>query len=393
MRVCLLTLALISGLFTGLQARLLSPQAKISLLTIAPGEELYSAFGHTAIWVDDPITGINTVYNYGTFDFQPPLWKFYLNFASGRLNYRLDTESYAHFERVYHYFERSYSAQVLQLTAAQKQRVYDFLEYNYLPENREYLYEFFYDNCATRVRDLFQEVLGDTLQYADYGVETDKTFRDYLWVYLKDRRWVGFGIDLLLGAAVDRPATHAEAMFLPDFLAEEFDRARLQTASQMEKTFVRRTVQVYRGKAAVVAEPWPLRPLVICWVILGIVATFTARKWSDMQYRSGWDASLFIIAGIAGLILFLLWFATIHTATVQNYNLLWLLPTHLVAGFALLRKRRPSWLRGYFFFAAATTALPILGWFFLPQHFNPAFLPVMLLLLLRIGVFLRKSQF
>ncbi|MEM9984176.1 MAG: DUF4105 domain-containing protein, partial [Bacteroidota bacterium] len=201
---------------SSLTSKTLSNRAEISLMTIAPGAELYSAFGHTAIWVSDPLSGVNTMYNYGTFDFKPDsLTQFYLNFTQGRLNYRLDTESYRQFDYVYHYFKRSYFAQVLDLTQDQKQAVYDFLETNYLPANRYYLYEFFYDNCATRVRDLFQEVLGDSLTYVGAQASMGMSFRDLLHQYLGDRRWPQFGIDLALGAVVDRDITPWESMFLP----------------------------------------------------------------------------------------------------------------------------------------------------------------------------------
>jgi hypothetical protein len=365
-------------------AKPLSPRAEISVLTIAPGAELYSAFGHTGIWVHDPLgSGVNTVYNYGTFDFQEgKLLEFYLNFVSGRLNYRLDVESFRRFEYVYHYYERSYSAQVLDLDQDQKQAVYDFLETNYLPENRYYLYEFFYDNCATRVRDLFQAVLGDTLRYHAAQEPLEVTFRDLLWEYLRHRRWVGFGIDLILGADVDRPITPWESMFLPDYLAVELGQAQLQLGEEAHP-LVKETRDMYQGRPAIAGEPWYLRPWFALSLLLLAVGALTYQEWQRGQRWRGLDAALLLVSGLAGLVIFLLWFATIHTATVDNWNLLWLPPTHLVAGVLLARRQPPAWLQYYLWVSAGLTALPIVGWFFLPQAFNPAFLPWMLMLLTR----------
>lgn len=369
----------------------LSPQAEISLLTIDPGADLYSAFGHTGVRVHDPATGFDRVYNYGTFDFQPPLWKFYVNFMQGRLNYRLDTESYRRFERVYHYYGRAYFAQVLNLSQAQKQAVYEFMETNYLPENRYYLYEFFYDNCATRVRDLLKEVLGDSLHYYQPQEPLDMTFRDFLWLSLDKRRWAGFGIDLGIGAVVDRPITPWESMFLPEFLAVEFGKATVQTP-RGEEALVATRRNLYPGTYTVTAEPWYIRPIFLFWLLFAVGLGLTLRQWQRdrsaaelRRPRVIGDVLLFTLSGFAGLVLLLLWVATIHTATVQNYNLLWLLPTHLVAGFALLRKRSPSWLHRYWQVSTLVTLVPILGWYVLPQHFNPAFLPWMLLLVMRSG--------
>lgn len=365
------------------QGRLLSNRARIHLLTVAPGAELYSAFGHTAIWVQDPLAGINTVYNYGTFDFQQgKLTEFYLNFLQGRLNYRLEIESYREFDYVYHYFQRSYTSQVLDLTQEQKQAVYDFLEYNYLPENRFYLYEFFYDNCATRVRDLFTTVLGDTvLQWHEPEQLMEATYRDLLWEYLRDRRWVGFGIDLILGAVVDEPITPWQSMFLPDYLALEVGQAQLTYPGDTVALVSEKNL-LFEGEAAVRAEPWFLWPITIWTVLLVATGLITYLGWQRQRWWRGIDVGIFFLSGLAGLVMLLLWTATIHTAVVENWNLMWLWPTHLIAGLMLIGRPRP-WLRYYFLPSAALTLLTVLGWFIIPQTFHPAFLPWMLILALR----------
>ncbi len=363
--------------------RQLSSRAEISLLTIDPGADLYSAFGHTAIWVSDPLAGVNTVYNYGTFDFSSGSnYDFYLNFSMGRLNYRLEVETYREFDYVYHYFQRSYKAQVLNLDQEQKQAVYDFLEYNYLPENRYYLYEFFYDNCATRVRDLFTEVLGDSvLQWQQPHESMDASFRDLLWEYLQDRRWVGFGIDIALGAVVDEPITPWMSMFLPDYLAIEIDKTTVITPDGPEP-LVAETRNLFEGTSVVHREPWYISPIFVFWMLFLLVAGVTYLGWRKKRLLRIVDFWVFFLSGFSGLVILLLWTATIHTAVVQNWNLMWLWPTHLVLAFFLIRRPAP-WVRYYFMAATLATGMTILGWFFIPQEFHPGFLPWMLMLGLR----------
>lgn len=130
---------------------------RISLLTCAPGEEIYSLFGHTAIRYEEPARGIDRVYNYGLFSFNTP--NFTLRFALGNADYRLGVEDYRHFAVEYEYFGRSVWQQTLNLTAEEQQQLITLLEENYRPENRIYRYNFFYDNCATRPRDKVEESL------------------------------------------------------------------------------------------------------------------------------------------------------------------------------------------------------------------------------------------
>ena len=365
-----------------LPGQALSPAAEVSLLTCAPGVDLYSAFGHSAIRIYDPVLGLDRVYNYGTFDFDPP--GFYLEFIRGKLNYRLDTEPFGQFERVYQYFQRSYTAQVLDLSPAQRQAMFQYLELNYLPANRYYLYDFFFDNCATRIRDVFDAVLGDSLRWAATDAPGPETFREMLDHGLAERPWADLGIDLVLGAVIDRPATYREQTFLPDYLAAETGRAQVIRAGQ-PRPLVQGEQVHFTAPPPFGPTPWYLHPWL--WLMLLPLAAlvYTWRRWGRPQARFPADGVLFTLAGLGGWVVLLLWVATDHTATAGNWNVLWLLPTHLLVGPLLFLRRRPVWVTTYFRVATLLISLLLLGWWWLPQALNPLFLPLMLALLLRTG--------
>ncbi|MEZ4903502.1 MAG: DUF4105 domain-containing protein [Spirosomataceae bacterium] len=181
-------------------AQTLSREAKVSLITVSPGEELYSSFGHNALWISDPALGIDRVYNYGTFDFRTD--NFYIKFLRGTLPYQLSVSPI--YNTIYgaQYENRSVTEQVLNFSPAQKQRIFDFLENNYLPQNRQYAYKFFYDNCATRLRDAIQVAGGDSLLFDSQTVATDsipKSYRQWMNKYLKGKPWSRYGMNLAIG--------------------------------------------------------------------------------------------------------------------------------------------------------------------------------------------------
>lgn len=381
LRRLLLAVACWGFLSGALFARTLSPNATISLITCAPGEELYSAFGHSAFRVQDPVLGIDTVYNYGTFNFNTP--NFYLKFMRGKLEYQLDRDPWGEFEYVYRYLHRTYEEQVLRLSPDQVQAVYDFLQENYRPENRSYLYDFFFDNCATRLRDIPEEVLGADLRWGA-PTKTGASFRDYLHEYLTQKSWIEFGIDLVLGAVTDREANVREQMFLPDYLASAFDGAEVSTPAGWQPLVVSRRV-LYQSPDVVPPTPWYALPITVFLVLLGL---FLAYTWATRKgIRSyGIDAVWWFVLGLAGWLMLLLWVATDHTATSLNWNLLWAQPLHLVAAIALLRRQKPAWLSWYF---AATGAIAVVllafgAW--LPQAFPLALYPVFAIITLRAGV-------
>ena len=353
----------------------LSPMAEISLLTCDPGQELYSTFGHSAIRVRDPQLQMDRVYNYGTFDFNTP--NFYLKFCQGKLNYKLDVDPYKNFDYAYKYFKRSFYEDVFDLSQPQKQAIFDFLEENYQPENRFYLYDFFFDNCATRIKDVFVEVLQDSFRLSQDFADPNLTFRNMIDIYLEGKYWEDFGIDLALGSVIDRKATPEEQTFLPDFLAESL------TASEVYRNgewvpFVKEEKTLYNSGVMKKKGSIFTHPAVLFWILFLAVASFTWQENRTGQLKKWLDIAIFTVIGFAGIIIALLWFATDHTATGGNFHLLWALPTHLIAGI-LLARSRPSWLKQYFLVSAILCGITLMGWDWLIQDFHAGILPLVLM--------------
>ena len=197
---------------------------EVSLLTADPGKELYSSFGHSAIRLRELVPeGRDVVFNFGTFDFDTP--NFYGKFATGKLNYMLSISNYDRFVVEYDYYKRGLREQVLNLTDEQTDFLVQHLDAQYDPARRFYKYDFFYNNCATKIRDAFEIAIGDQLVWNDSTVEEKKTFRNLLDEFVMPLPWADFGIDLALGSVIDRPASPREKQFLPTYMEQAFAEA------------------------------------------------------------------------------------------------------------------------------------------------------------------------
>ncbi len=372
-RLLLTLLTIHYSLFTFSQSD--SCELRISLLTCSPGTELYSTFGHSALRVVDKSTGTDIIYNYGVFDFNDP--DFYAKFVRGKLLYYLDQENFGDFLYNYSADNRSVSEQVLALTCSEKKDMQQFLFTNLRPENRSYKYDFLFDNCTTRLRDLVMKKSGKNYLTADILSNQPTSFRNHIHYYLDMNKmhWSKLGIDLLLGAKLDRLMTADEAMFLPDYLEKGFD-----SSSIAGTPLVQQKVSLYIKKDTGEMGGNPLStPAFIFSFILGAVAvlSFFAFRGS-VTILAITDFLLFLITGLLGVLLVFMWTGTDHQICANNYNLIWALPTHLIAAF-LIRKQT-TFAKNYFRFTAILSALLVLAWFFLPQELNPALIPVVLLL-------------
>jgi hypothetical protein len=341
---------------------------KVSLLTASPGEELYSIFGHSALRVHDPFTGLDEVYNYGTFDFNTP--NFYLKFTRGQLLYQLSVTTFEVFLAEYHYEGRAVYEQTLNLRPDEIFRLYDFLSVNRLPENRSYLYDFFFDNCATRIRDVVDAHVG-IVWSEDVFQGPPRTFREMLQPYVGNMPWAAFGIDLALGLPADEIAAPWDYMFLPDEMFMAFAYARRTDGSPLVEDF-----REVLTESIVRSEPHFFSPRLAMWLIF-LIGGFSLVS---PNFSRGFDLGYFTLLGIGGLVVFFLWFLSDHGATKNNLVLLWMLPTHLYFIFRAFKARgtRRFPLR-YFQFVFGLNLLFLLLWGIVPQGFNPAFFPLVLI--------------
>ena len=355
----------------------LSDSSKISLLTCAPGNELYSAFGHTGIRVVDYITKKDVVFSFGTFDDQQPY--FYVNFVKGRMIYSISKDTFPDFMLEYIMEKRSVTEQDLNLDNADKKRIYQLLEINYLPQNRLYPYDFFWDNCATRQRDLFEKVLGSRLEYrsdSSCGFAQNKTMHDMLRLYVHDRPWVDFGFDLILGLPCEVKATPRAQTFLPDYLAKLYACATIDG-----KPLVTSTHTLLDLKDTFIETPFKPIHLTLALLVAGFFVIFMERRRNKHYYN--FDFWVFLIAGLFGIFFICLWAFTTHYSLPKNMNMLWLMPTHFIAALLLLKKEKPSWLKYYFLFTYLLMMVLLLGWKYNPQPINIAFAPLIILLAAR----------
>lgn len=367
----------------------LSPSAEIRVMTLGPYQnELYSAFGHSAFRVYDPVNNFDIVYNYGVFDFKQE--NFYWNFIKGKMLYKLGLSRYERFKNNYIEDNRFVYEQILNLTSEEKQELADFLQNNSKPENRNYYYNYAFDNCATKIGDVLREVLGEKLVLDTSFVEKDLTLRGLMDRYCDYQYWGDLGIDLGLGMGVDRAAKGEEYLFLPDYVYRSFSKSTIRDANGF-RPLVSSTDKVYEAKPEKYETPLltPFNFFTFLFFIVGFITNINFKKGT----RTKWvDYFFFGLTGLVGWFLLFLWFGTDHISQ-WNLNLLWALPTHLIAIFFFNKAKYRKQLRAYFKYSSILYVLLILGWNFLPQPIHPSLIPYVLILALRgfyLVHFLRK---
>ena len=356
----------------------LSNEAKISVLTIAPGSSLNDAFGHNAFRIKDESKNLDTTFDYGRFDFEAP--NFYLNFARGKLNYSLGTSNYYDFLSFYIRQNRTVKEQVLNLTQSQKQKLYNFLIENYKPENRNYLYEFFFDNCATKIKDVTKITLNNNIAFNEPKGFEQETFRTLIHNNLNKNSWGSLGIDVALGSVIDRKATPEQHMFLPENIYKFFENATIKNSN---KPLVKESKTLYNQKKRIKPTSFFTSPLFV-FGLVGLLMLFITYKDYKNEKRSKWlDVILFSITGIIGIFILLLWFATDHTGTHQNYNLLWAFALNLLMIPQLLKKKASNWFIKYLKLLLILLCLMALHWIIGVQVFAIGLIPFLIALFIR----------
>jgi len=297
---------------TNIEAPILSESSQISLLTCSSGDMLYSVFGHSAIRVKDDSLRIDIVFNYGTFDFDTPF--FTIKFMNGDLNYMLAYTTYDRFIRSYTYEKRSVTEGVINLNHTEKQLVWDYLVWNSQPENRSYRYDFFFDNCATRIRDIFFDIKNISIQPNGNKISST-TFRDYIHSHLPASTWTAQGIDFLLGAKTDRTANYYDRAFLPLYLDSLFVNYNVIS---LQKSVLKGSVKPYSNSDDMWFTPDLLGFLLVLFAIM-----FTILEYCKHKYIKFFDLFLFTICFLLSLLFWYLWLFTNHEVCSLNANVLW----------------------------------------------------------------------
>lgn len=369
---------LFSCFYARSQASYFSDSTRISILVSSPGDELYSAFGHSAIRVTDYKRELDWVFNYGVFDFDTP--NFYAKFVRGKLLYKLAIQEFPSYWSSYTGSQQLVTEQVVQLDNGRKQAFLQFLMENYKPENRYYLYDFFYDNCATRIRDILEEVAADQLVIQATDQSDDPRFRDLLHYYVGDRYWTSFGIDIILGLEADKIADLRDQMFLPEFLSRNLASYQIRHEGTTAKALSEPVVLMEKGP-----EPprlsWFLRPVFVMSFLCLILMLAGLRLGTKTQKKL--DRIYFIFLGLCGLFILFMWFGTDHIATSRNLNLFWLNPLYLIFAFVLSKpKAIIHKVLKWILLLSNIVILVNLAWW--PQYVHPAFLPIIGLSIFRV---------
>jgi hypothetical protein len=365
------------------KAQHLSDSAQISLITCGAGNQLYSTFGHSAIRVCDKTNSMDIVFNYGTFDFSTE--NFYLKFSRGTLMYMLSVNSFNDFLQSYRYENRSVYEQKLNIALAEKQKLFELLKENCKPQNRNYRYDFFKDNCSTRIRDIFQKTVGERLKFSDENTNGNKTFRQLIYPYLDKMQWSRFGIDILLGTPADVRASNADYMFLPAELFKAVDTATIDGARFASPPEV--LYQAYE-----IQTPNSLSPNTTSFIILIIIISLSLLEFYFLLKKKKlntkiFDRIFFACMAILSVVILLMWMFSLHYPVRNNFNILWLNPLYL---YIFLKLEKGSFL--IISICIVCNAAILCGQYFIPQHFNTAFFAIVIASTMRLIIMAAKTR-
>ncbi|HMM03912.1 MAG: DUF4105 domain-containing protein [Prevotella sp.] len=384
MRKLILLLTIIIGITAQTKAQemqriVLSDSAKVSLLTNAPWDEaVYSLFGHTSMRVSDPAQNIDYAFNFGLFNMSKS--NFIFLFMKGETDYMVAPIPYNAYYQEYKERGVGIIEQVFNLTQKEKQDIFDALLVNCLPENREYRYNYFYDNCSTRPRDIFEKYINGKIEYTPTNRE--QTYRDLVIECTNSRLWFRFGINLVIGADADKVITDRQKDFLPRYLMNAYEGATV-TGDSIPRNILLSTTTLLEAKPF--EKDFPVTPLYagIILLIISILISYLVYKKQMKGLGKAFDTILFLIAGIAGCIIFFLMFFSVHPCTNPNWNIIWLNPLQLIVALLFFVKSLSKCIYYYHFINFVALLAFLLAWNLIPQQLEMTFIPFILSIGLR----------
>lgn len=387
MKYALLLVFIILRITLG-HSQVLSDQTQVSLITCDEGEEIYSLFGHSAIRIRDVRNNIDFVYNWGMFEFGENELDFQIRFAKGKLKYYMAEELYENFIEGYKWEQRTVREQVLNLTYLQKLSLWKEIQINYQPENRYYQYDFFFDNCSTRINALLKKVLGKELIVTELPNANKYSYRQLIDKQVNSSQpWSDFGIDLALGKKIDKLATSDNMQFLPKYLEEFVALSQLDKKGERINLVLKNVVLV-QGVSHVETAYKGLTPMILCWGLFFVLLILHFINVQKIAFV--FDITFLLLFGILGVVVLLLWLYTDHQPTKLNYNLLWANPIHIVTIIMLFVKK--EMIKNYYLIMAFYSFSIVLFWIALPQEFNPAVRPLILIQVLIYYYWYKKAE-
>ena len=349
------------------------------LLTCGPGTETYSIYGHSALRIVIPEKHIDTVYNWGVFDFNAPnfVWKF----SKGRLDYYVIVESLKGFLQSYFFEQRYVFSQKINIDGTETRKLLELVNENMKPENIKYRYDFFYNDCTTRIRDLLEKSIGEKLKYPPAESGKVPTFRDMVGKYQNPYPWYKFGVDLIMGSTADKKANFRDRMFLPIDMKDGLSKAVIQKSGKMIP-LLQNPVVLVDFEAPVIKKMFLVSPPVIFTLAIILILMLAALTKSRKTIRI-MDIIIYSVFSVLSVLMIFFNFFTDHQQMRLNLNIIWLNPFIIVCLILLiLNKTGTIWFRIVFSISAAFLLIHIV----LPQEFNVSFLLLTIILLIRSSV-------
>ena len=359
---------------------------QISLLTCQPHEEVYSLYGHTAIRYYDKTRNMDLAINYGMFSFKKPF--FILRFVFGLTDYEMGIEPFDAFCAQYAGYGSGVYEQVLHLTREEKSRIANAINENYKPENRVYRYNYFYDNCTTRARDMLLDHLTRRLDVRIKDLKWE-SYRDLVHQCCRRTPWVKFGNDMLLGLQADFPIDYKQKQFLPENLKEDFEHIFLNTEKGKTEKLVSRSGWVVLPGVQTEMADFPLSPIACMLLLAGIIVLITLFE-GIRKTRFWWvDAAILLVCGLVGIILFAMIFSQ-HPTVRLNLQILLFCPFTLLYIYSSVKKsREKQFYKGMKVWCALLILFLIGGLF---QHYAEGIRFLALSLLLRYTYFIYRNR-
>ena len=357
----------------------ISNDTLVYLITCGPGTETYSIYGHSALRIVIPEKQTDIVYNWGVFDFNTThfAWKF----AKGRLDYMLDTEVFNGFLKGYFFEKRYVYSQKININAKETRKLLELVNENLKPENILYRYDFFYDDCTTRIRDLLEKSIGNRLIYPPPELGKLPTFRDMVGKYQNPYPWLKFGVDLLMGLTADKRASFRDRMFLPIDMKDELSKSAIQRSEKRIPLLQNPEILLDFDAPLTKQKFFSSPPFVFTMLIILILIMAGLIKSAKMIRII--DVIIYSFFSILSILMIFFNFFTDHQQMKWNLNIIWLNPFILVcSAMLILNKKGTLWFRIVFFISAGFIALH----FILPQEFNLSFFLLVIILLIRSSV-------
>ena len=331
--IVLTALLSVVNITAGAQSMNNNDSIQISLLTCSPGKEVWAQYGHTAIRYYDKGKGLDLAINYGIFSLDQTY--FIPRFVLGMTDYRMGIQAMDDFLAQYSYEGRGVVEQVLNLSSKDKEVIYEALQENMKPENVVYRYNYFFDNCTTRARDMIVNHLHGRVVYPP--VKPDATFRSMIHKWNYKDKWSQFGEDLLLGVNADRKTTKSEQQFLPENLRVDFDKATYNG-----KPLVKQTNELLPAETTEAEPSSLLSPIFVAFLFATISIIITLFSYRKQRVYWLWDAVLMLTSGLIGIILFIMIFSQ-HPCVSLNFIIFFFNPLPLFFLYPTVKRKKTLW--------------------------------------------------